>query len=107
MPQVEKATELANYYRSRLCFETQSLTFEAGGAFSRLELILLHHFMLGTPRKDIGKRLNLSVKAIEKRLTGIRQQGLETNPASPSLQYCLNTSGLAGFLLLKEDWFAE
>lgn len=90
---------------AKLDFEKQLLWVAPGIVLKARDLTLLHKYLLGVPRKVIAAQAFLSVKAIEKRLTHLRE--LLAHPSSPddSLHTALHKLHLIPFLLAQADWF--
>lgn len=101
-------TLLFNGWPARLDNENECLRLSNGVELSRTDLTLLHQLLLNLPRKIMARRFYVSVKAIEKRLTRLREKlkGPHCCPTCYSIQHCLNMLGLSEFLLAQPDWFA-
>jgi DNA-binding NarL/FixJ family response regulator len=111
--QKEKLLEIAHstpthwiiYWTQHLDLGEECLRLPEGGKLNRTDMRVLHHILLGTPRKVIARDLDVSVKTIEKRMARMRMQLSHRDCACYNLQGCARHHQLAEFLLLKEDWF--
>ncbi len=98
----------ANYsgWPSLLNHDTEQLLLPNGTQLSRRDLCVLHQYLYCWPRKIIASNFNVSVKAIEKRLTRIRNQMEPADSTHYNLQGYLQELGIMPFLMAHPDWFA-
>lgn len=90
---------------SHLNYTTQHLVVRHGLILSSKDLTLLHRYLMGMPRKTMADKYFVTVKAIEKRLTRIRDQ-LHVGPEDGrTLQQALKDLNLIPFLLAQANWF--
>lgn len=82
------------------------LELPTGGVLTRADLIMLHLFVQGLPRKMIAKGTHCSVKSVEKRLAKVKGVLLPDGKRSHSLAQILVERQLITFLLANSDWFS-
>ena len=92
---------------SRLDLRRQRLHIpQTGGYLSRVDLRVLYDVLHAIPRKVTARTLNVTVKAIEKRLSRIKDVLHHPGCTCYNLQGCLKTFGLTEFIMAMTDWFA-
>jgi hypothetical protein len=90
---------------TQLCREKHHLKLGDGNVLSAKDMTLLHRFLLGMPRKEMAACYFVTVKAIEKRLTRLREMLARDSHPEDSLHTSLNRLGLIPFLLAQPNWF--
>jgi DNA-binding CsgD family transcriptional regulator len=71
----------------------------------RKDMRLLHMLVFNIPRKEIAARLFISVKAVEKRISLIREKMRHVINEDITMHECLSRLGLLEFVAQREDWF--
>jgi hypothetical protein len=90
---------------SHLCQLRQRLSIHDGKYLSARDLAVLHWFVLGTPRKEIAAKTFVTVKAIEKRLTKLKEMLAPSGYPDASLHTSLYSLKLYEFLIAQNNWF--
>jgi hypothetical protein len=90
---------------AKLDHNTQCLPLPNGVFLSAKDMTLLHRYLMGMPRKTMAAKYSVTVKAIEKRLTKIKEHlAYPYTPIAPLHEY-LHHMQLIPFLLAQPNWF--
>ncbi len=92
-------------WANRLCQVKQQLCLGDGTVLTAKDMTILHQYLLNMPRKEIAAKAFVTVKAIEKRLTRLREMLAHQDRPDDSLHSSLYTRDLIPFLIAQTNWF--